>query len=226
MPDSQIITSNLVDMYSRNNFLMRLNLRCFIWLSGLRRVSRRSKVLDCGCAMGHLIRALRAYGFDNLVGIDASAQMAEGARATTGILVMHADVGTLSRHISPGEFDVIIASGLIHHLTTVADWENFIADCHRGLKEGGLLVIREPWPTLPVRVMRWMARHKVFDVGFLKAQFKSLREEDGLVRYFFKFWVGSHKDLIIKHGFSVTKDFIWLVHRITLCRKTAAPNLA
>ncbi len=219
MADEPNVTKNLLDMYSRDDWITKFNFRCFLRLSGLQNVPRESKILDCGCAMGHLIKMLQSFGFKNLTGLDSSREMVEKARGLTGVPIIHADALDISRSVKSGEIDVVIVADLVHHLKSVREYEIFLKGCNDVLKSGGLLIIREPFPTILVRVLYGMSKHKIFHVGFLKARLQSFVEEDALLQYFFEHWVRSYPDLISKHGFKITKDFNWIVHRITSCRK-------
>jgi len=137
MRDSPEMTKNLLDMYGRNNLISRLNLKCFLQLSGLYNISRDSKILDCGCGRGRIIRTLQAAGFKNIIGLDAAYEMVEMARKSTGASVIHAVALEIEKIFKHNDFDVIIASNVIHHLGTICDWKVFLRGCNRILKEGG-----------------------------------------------------------------------------------------
>jgi len=219
MADDPKVTANLLEMYGKNDLVMRVNFWFFLQFSGMNALPRESKIMDCGCAMGHLILKLNASGFKNVAGLDASAEMAEQARALTGAQVFHADALELADRVAPSSMDVVIVSDLFHHLDSTDKWEALLAACHKVLRPGGHLVIREPYPTLSLRTLYWMSGYKIFYVGFLKARLQSFVEEDGLLRYFFAHWLGGYKEMLAKAGFTVTRDFSWTVHRITTCVK-------
>jgi hypothetical protein len=82
-----------------------------------------------------------------------------------------------------------------------------------------MLLFREPWPNAAIKTLYAMSKVKAFHAGFLKARLKSFVEEDHLLQYFFGNWIPRYKGLISEHGFEMTKDFNWLVHRITVARK-------
>ena len=206
-------------MYGRNDWIMRLNFRCFLRLSRLTDLRRDARILDCGCAMGHLILRLRAFGFTNVAGLDSAPEMVEAARSLTGATILHCDALDLARNAEAGSFDAVVVSDLLHHFAEAENWEKLLAGCRTVLKEGGLLVIREPWPTFLLKLLYRMSRHRVFYVGFLKARLQSFIEEDALVQHFFTHWIGTYKERLARHGFRIERDLSWLVHRITACRK-------
>lgn len=219
MPDSQNITKNLLEMYGRDDWIMRANFRCFMRFSGLDALDRQVRILDCGCGMGHLMRALMQSGFNNLTGLDASEEMVAAARSLTGRPVLNTDVVNLKEQTSAGSFDVVIVSDLVHHLETKEQWLNLLAGCAHALVPNGQLIIREPHPTKFLRVLYSLSRVSWLQVGFLKARLRSFVEEDSLLRYFFTHWSPSYPRLLASQGLLVEKDINWLVHRITVCRR-------
>ena len=223
MPDSQNITQNLLEMYGRDDWIMRANFRCFLRLSGLDALDRQVRVLDCGCGMGHLMRALNQAGFKYLTGLDASEEMVAAARSLTGRPVLHADVVNLKDQASAGSFDVVIVSDLVHHLETMSQWLNLLAGCAQVLVPNGLLIIREPHPTILIRVLYGLSKVSWLRVGFLKPRLQSFVEEDSLLKYFFTHWSPSYPRLLASQGLLVEKDLTWLVHRITVCRRVKEP---
>ncbi|MBF0212473.1 MAG: class I SAM-dependent methyltransferase [Magnetococcales bacterium] len=219
MADSPEITRNLLEMYGRDDWIMRTNFRIFLKRSGLMDVDRSGLVLDLGCAMGHLLRLLRQEGFTRLAGVDASPEMVARARSLTGGEVVEGLAETCADHFPHGSVSAIIVSDLIHHMTTVEDWHRLLAGCHLLLKPGGVLIIREPWQTLPVRVLQHMARYPFFKIGFLKERLQSFVDEAALLDHFFTHWPPIYRSLLQQQGFVVERDFDWLVHRITTSRK-------
>jgi len=83
----------------------------------LGRPSRRERVLDFGCGVGRLTRAL-ARRFDEAVGVDVSERMLEHARR------LNADTPnvtfTNAEHPPAGRFDFVVANLVLQHLPSRA----------------------------------------------------------------------------------------------------------
>lgn len=221
MADTPAITRTLLELYRRDDWITRWNFRCFLRLSGLVTLPRTAHILDCGCALGNLLRRLKGCGFVNLTGIDASPEMAVGARTATGLPVIEADVLDLAQHLRPRSQDAIVIADLLHHLHSTEEWERFLRQCREVLRPGGCLVIREPEPTLLLRVLYRAARWRCCHIGPLRPRLQSFIDEDALFRYFFTHWVDAYPALLTAAGFRITRDTVWLVHRITVCRPLA-----
>ncbi|MCX5705968.1 MAG: methyltransferase domain-containing protein, partial [Candidatus Omnitrophica bacterium] len=125
----------------------------------------------------------------------------------------------IAKHWGPSSLDVVIVSCLMHHMTSIQEWENFLSACNIVLKKGGILLFREPAPTLIIRFLHWMSRYKIFYFGFFKVRLESFIEEDSILQHFFKHWFKSYKELINRNGFKINKEVNWFVHRITVCEK-------
>ena len=223
MPDNQNITQNLLDMYGRDDWIMRMNFGFFIRLSGLAAQPRGARILDCGCGMGHLIRALGQSGFSNLTGLDAAPEMVEAARALTGKPIILADVARMSSLVPAHSFEVVIISDLLHHLETQEQYQATLAGCAQALTPGGLLIIREPFPLPLIRLLRALAGMEFLQKGPLKARLRSFIEEAALLDFFNAYWVPDYPARLGEHGFVIIKERDWLVHRITTCRGKAGP---
>ena len=217
MADNRTTTENLIVMYSRNDLPMRMNFKLFMHLSWLSRLSLSSRILDCGCAMGHLMSMLRGEGFTELTGLDAAQEMVEAARRLTGFPVQYGDALDISAHFEPKSFDAVIISDLFHHLASVEQWTRLISGCNQVLRAGGKLFIREPYPTTLIITFQLMSRYQVFYVGFLKPRLQSFVEEAELVEYFFAHWPNQYKQLLTNAGFQIEKDFSMFIQRVTVC---------
>ncbi|MBF0386134.1 MAG: class I SAM-dependent methyltransferase [Candidatus Omnitrophica bacterium] len=219
MADNKHITDNLIEMYGRNDWAMNINFKIFLRKSGIIALDRNVRILDCGCAMGHLMLMLRRFGFKQVKGLDASLEMAEAAKKNTGMEVIHSDILDADKHFEENSFDVVIISDLVHHLDNTKDWDRMFLIAAKILSKKGCLVIREPAETLILKMLYSMSRHKIFYFGFLKARLQSFLEEDSLLRHFFAHWKRNYKEILTKRGFAVISDTYWLVHQIICCRK-------
>lgn len=108
-------------------------------------ISKTLRILDAGCAEGHLLEALRRVGFQNLTGIELSGQLISAAR-----IRLENEVELIKNDIcsyladAPGEsFDVVFFHDVLEHLPredVIPALEGF----HRLLTSGGILRIRVP----------------------------------------------------------------------------------
>ena len=106
------------------------------------RTPRGAKVLDVGCGPGELVLSLLRKGYDAL-GVDISPGMVEEASRTiqesgfpqfSGVSV--GDIEKLN--FSDGEFDIVIASGVIEYQK---DDRDALIEMRRITKRGGYLII-------------------------------------------------------------------------------------
>ena len=96
------------------------------------------RVLDVGCFTGDLLVMLRERGAD-VYGLELQREAVEiAARALPG-RIFRADVAGSS--FPPGPFDVVVASGLIEHVT---DPVALLRRLHDLLRPGGVLLIETP----------------------------------------------------------------------------------
>ena len=219
MADTRNITDNLLGMYGRNDWIMRTNFDIFLRRSGLMDLPRDVRILDLGCAMGHLILQLRQAGFQRVTGLDASPEMVEAARGLTGGDILLGDAAACGDLVEAGGFDVVIISDLVHHIEDESGWDRMLDGCRTALGPGGLLVIREPWPTPVLNLLYALSRFSWLHLGPLKERLRSFVEEDALLQYFFSHWIPDYPERLQRRGFRVERDFSWLVHRITVCRR-------
>ncbi|WP_370961360.1 GrpB family protein [Amycolatopsis sp. cg9] len=123
------------------------------------------RVLDVGCAAGHLSGLLAARGAD-VLGVDASAGMVAVARREFGA-VARFEVADVTQPLSfeSGSFDVITASLVLHY---VKDWGPTLAEFRRVLKPGGVLVFSVHHPG---EDWRWFSKENYFELELLEDEF-------------------------------------------------------
>ncbi len=119
-------------------------------------------VLDIGCGAGNYTLKLleRLPGLDVTL-LDLSRPMLDRAServsaATRGqVRSIQGDVREVD--LGEGQFDVILASMVLHHLRTVDEWRSVFHKLHRGLRPGGTLWIADlvDHQTQAVRALMW-----------------------------------------------------------------------
>ncbi|MFJ9778527.1 GrpB family protein [Amycolatopsis sp. NPDC101161] len=123
------------------------------------------RVLDVGCAAGHLSALLAERGAD-VLGVDASAGMVSSAQRKFGE-VARFEVADVTRPLplEPGSIDVITASLVLHYLK---DWGPALAEFRRVLKPGGALVFSVHHPG---EDWHWFDKDNYFEVELLEDEF-------------------------------------------------------
>lgn len=108
-------------------------------------VPRTARVLDAGCAEGHWLEALRRVGFNNLTGVDLSAQLLEIAmvRLGTAARLIQADLRAWLSEVPDASYDLIFLHDVLEHLPREATIP-VLRELHRILAPGGRLQIRVP----------------------------------------------------------------------------------
>ncbi len=133
------------------------------WL--LRHVAPTGRLLDFGCGTGGFLRALQRRGVRcELVGCDVAGGMIEEGRrqwSADAAPALHT-VGGGPLPFRDAEFDVVTASGVLHHVP--ADEHADVAqEIVRVLKPGGTVVVFDHNPASPVT--RWFVRRAPIDAN-------------------------------------------------------------
>jgi tRNA (cmo5U34)-methyltransferase len=119
-------------------------------------------LLDIGCGAGnYTLKLLQVLPHLNITLVDLSLPMLERAlqrvkpMTTGGIVATQGDIRELV--LGEGQFDIIVAAAVFHHLRTDADWEQVFAKCYAALKPGGSLwisdLVEHTSPT--IQAMMW-----------------------------------------------------------------------
>ncbi|WP_410669241.1 GrpB family protein [Amycolatopsis sp. cmx-4-68] len=135
------------------------------------------RVLDVGCAAGHLGALLAGRGAD-VLGVDVSAGMVAVARKKFGEVARFevADV-TQPLPVEDGSIDVVTASLVLHYLK---DWGPTLAEFRRVLKPGGVLVFSVHHPG---EDWQWFGKENYFELELLEDEFP-LGEHRPRVRFY------------------------------------------
>jgi SAM-dependent methyltransferase len=102
---------------------------------------RRARIIDLGCGSGRMLYLLRQLGYENLQGIDISAEQVQLARQVVDD-VIEGDVLKYLRE-STESCDLIVALDLIEHLTK-DEATDFLQAIEQRLKPGGRLILNTP----------------------------------------------------------------------------------
>jgi len=99
-------------------------------------------VLDVGCGAGnYTLKLLERLPNLDVTLIDLSQPMLDRARervsrATTGrISTVQGDIREVK--LADGEFDIVLAAAVLHHLRTDLEWQEVFTAFHRALRPGG-----------------------------------------------------------------------------------------
>lgn len=216
MKDAPGLTRTLLGLYGGGgDALLGLNFRGFLRFSGLGALPRDARILDCGCASGNLLSLLAKRGFTNLTGLDAAEEMARAARERTGLSVLCRDALELDKAFPAASFDAIVALNLQHHVGREPQWERFTAGCRRVLAPGGMLFLREPYPTASFNLLWRLSFHPFFfRFPVLKKRLDSLVDERELLTYFLRHWPAHYASCLSRNGFAIRRQVSWMGHRI------------
>lgn len=131
-----------------------------------------SSVLDIGCGAGnYILKLLQLLPNPDVTLVDLSRPMLERAverirPATRGTITTHqADIRELE--LGEGQFDVMMAAAVFHHLREEAEWVAVFRKCFAALKPGGSLWISDliQHSTPAVQSLMW-ARYGDYLTGF------------------------------------------------------------
>ncbi len=131
------------------------------------------QLLDVGCGAGNYsLKLLQQLPGLDVTLIDLSQQMLNKAtervgRATSGqVAALQGDIRQLD--LGSEQYDIIVASAVLHHLRTDSEWQSVFASFYRALRTGGSLWINDLIEnTIPVVQAQMWRRY-----GDYLAQFK------------------------------------------------------
>lgn len=148
------VSQKLFERYARHYQTMEMRERLPQDIERLRRdrlprwldeILKDARILDAGCAQGHLLEALRRVGFTNLTGIDLSTESLTAARThlPDWVRLQQQDIREFLRLTPPESFDVVFLHDVLEHLPREATIE-VLHGFHRLLAPDGSLSIRVP----------------------------------------------------------------------------------
>lgn len=123
-----------------------------------------TSLLDVGCGAGNYSLKLLEHGLDlNVDLVDLSDSMLDRAvervgAATSGtVRPLQGDIRSLS--LESGQYDIIVAAAVLHHLRTDAEWQAVTAAFYDALRPGGALWVVDlvDHDAVPVRDLMWEA---------------------------------------------------------------------
>jgi len=141
-------------------------------------------VLDLGCGAGnYTLKMLECLPNLDVTLVDLSKPMLDRATqrvsaATTGkVEAIQADLRELT--LRDGQYDIILAAAVLHHLRSDAEWHDAFAAFHRTLRSGGSIwifdLIESSIP--PVQALMWQR------YGEYLSQFKNDAYRDHVFAY-------------------------------------------
>lgn len=116
---------------------------------------RDAAIVELFCGRGNGLVALERLGFEHLQGIDLSPTLT--ARYAGPAPIRIADCRALP--LADRSQDFVIVHGGLHHLAELpADLEKTLSEARRVLRDGGRLVVVEPWLTPFLRFAHFLCR--------------------------------------------------------------------
>ena len=145
----------------------------------LKNTDKKAKILDIGCAGGPLLSDLKNLGFENVSGIDFSAEAVAKCKQR-GLQAYEMDAHNLQ--FEANNFDVLIASDSLEHLENDKE---ALKSWHKVLKPGGRLIV-----FVPAYMFLWS-------------------EHDAVNHHFRRYTKSNLKQKLKEGGFTVTKSGYW-----------------
>jgi len=108
-------------------------------------IPKDARILDAGCAQGHLLEALGRVGFSNLTGVDISAQLLAEARRRLpqDARLYEGDIRDWLPGVPAESFDLIFFHDVLEHLPRENTIE-VLRQFYRILAPGGRMSVRVP----------------------------------------------------------------------------------
>lgn len=101
------------------------------------------RIIDIGCATGQTLKKLSTAGYNNLVGVDSSADMITQAKVN-GVDKYAYLVESSTFPTKTGPFDVVICNWTLHFIKNKHD---YLVDIYKSLNPNGLLILSDKTST-------------------------------------------------------------------------------
>ncbi len=132
--------------------LFQLPLWHSVVVDAIRADVKAADILDVGCGTGTLLADLARSGATSLSGVDLAPKILEVAREKISAAGQTADLRAADAEEplpwAADSFDVATLTGALHHFYRPQD---VLAEIHRVLRPGGLLLVVDPCFVTPVR---------------------------------------------------------------------------
>lgn len=134
----------LEDRYRGSRELVRTRLQVYLpFVEPLKTLEAAPAAVDLGCGRGEWLELLQQHGF-RATGVDLSGLMISGCRDRNLAAIQADSVGHL-KTLPADSQGVVSAIHLAEHLA-FADLQQLVAEAHRVLMPGGLLILETPNP--------------------------------------------------------------------------------
>ncbi len=110
------------------------------WFSA--EVSPDQRILDYGCGYGRLCQELWLHGYQNIVGLDSSAEIIKRGREAYPHLDLQIRVGPGLNPIED-RFDAVLLVAVLTCIPTNEGQQGLLRDLYRALRPGGILYISD-----------------------------------------------------------------------------------
>ena len=149
----------------------------------IERYRKRGRLLDVGAGFGFFLSEMKERGWE-VAGIEISQKAIDHARNVLGITVHE---GTLEQIGFPeNAFDVVSGFYVIEHLSRPME---FLRECYRILKPGGLLLLRYPHTTPIKNLLRFFGiENRLYDLPAHLSDFSPAMIQRYLKKAVFKEW--------------------------------------
>jgi len=149
----------------------------------IERYKKRGRLLDVGAGFGFFLSEMKGRGWE-VLGVEISQKAIDYARDVLGLTVQE---GPLEKAgFSESEFDVVSGFYVIEHLPRPME---FLQECYRILKPGGLLLLRYPHTTPIKNLLRFFGiENRLYDLPAHLSDFSPEMIQQCLEKAGFKEW--------------------------------------
>jgi len=149
----------------------------------IERYKKRGRLLDVGCGFGFFLSEMGGRGWE-VLGVEISQKAIDYAKQSLGLTVYP---GPLERIAFPeSDFDVVSGFYVIEHLPQPME---FLKECYRILKPGGLLLLRYPHTTPIKTLLRFFGiENRLYDLPAHLSDFSPEMIQRCLEKVGFKEW--------------------------------------